>query len=66
MNNLIGETYQTRNGKVVKITSEDPISYTGEIEGEKNREYSKIFLNDLTDSQYDLMEKLSGKDKRRG
>ncbi len=63
---LIGEIYQTRNGKKVKITDEDTTFYFGEIEGEPNRTYSKIYLDDTTDSQYDLMEKLSGKDKRRG
>lgn len=57
--------YLTRNGKEVKIIDETPLIIVGECEG-KQREYSKIYLNDSEDPNYDLMERLTGKDKRRG
>lgn len=62
---MINHIYRTRNGKEVQITEENELSFIGICEG-KRREYSKIYLNDLEDSNYDLMERLTGKDKRRG
>lgn len=64
---LIDHIYIARNGKKIKIITETSTSYEGLPEGEKlYRTYDKTRMNDRHDSQYDLMERITGKDYRKG
>ncbi len=64
---LIDHIYIARNGKKVKIVTETLTSYEGQPEGEKlYRTYDKNLLNDKHDTQYDLIERITGKDYRKG